>query len=167
MFRDFIQNLLQRGLRLPVPLPRSQCGIQHHPRNVERAGTGIFSNIVLTETRTAPIRKLRERPAAGSTATEVLHAHLASAITPHLREQHRDEITRMQAVANLAALAVEADVSQRTSAQMGIDPKLKDTLVGFAKLSSASQHAAFHGMALDHGLTVVHRPPYFGWVLMP
>jgi len=48
----------------------------------------------------------------------------------------------MQAVAHLVAAAGEADVFQRPPAQMGIDPKRKNSLIRFAKLARAREHAA-------------------------
>ena len=48
----------------------------------------------------------------------------------------------MQAVAHLMAAAVKADVFQRTAAQVRIDPKGKNPLVGLAELSRTGQDAA-------------------------
>ena len=59
-----------------------------------------------------------------------------------LRQQHRHQVARMQAVAHLMAAAVKADVFQRPAAQVRIEPERKDALIRFAKLPRARQHAA-------------------------
>ncbi len=97
---------------------------------------------VFAEARVAPVRQLRQRHGVRRAAAEVGDARLVLAAMFHLREQHRHEVARMQAVAHLMAVAVEADVFQRTPAQMRIDPERKNSLVGFAELARAREHAA-------------------------
>ncbi len=53
-----------------------------------------------------------------------------------------DQITRMQAIAHLIAVAAEAEIFERALAQPRIDPVGEDALISAAKLTSASEHAA-------------------------
>ena len=48
----------------------------------------------------------------------------------------------MEAVADLVAEAVEADVFQRAAFAPGVDPESEDALVGLAELAGAGHHAA-------------------------
>ena len=67
----------------------------------------------------------------------------------------------MQAVADLESRAAEADVFQRTRSAPRVDPKRKNALVGFAKLSPAGKDSA----AIDPdgeavGVAVFEREPF-------
>ena len=52
------------------------------------------------------------------------------------------QIARVEAVANLVALAIEADVAQRSTAEMTVDPIGEDALVGSTELPGAGHNAA-------------------------
>ena len=59
-----------------------------------------------------------------------------------LVEDQGGQVTRVEAVADLVALAIEADVAQRSAPQVGIDPIGEDSLVGSAELASTGHDSA-------------------------
>ena len=65
-----------------------------------------------------------------------------------LVEDQGGQVAWVEAVADLVALAIEADVAQRSAAEMAIDPIRKDTLVGSTELPRAGHDSA----AVDENL---------------
>ena len=59
-----------------------------------------------------------------------------------LFEGQRGQVARVEAVADLVALAIEADVAEGSAAEMAIDPVGEDALVWTTELSGSSHDAA-------------------------
>ena len=69
----------------------------------------------------------------------------------------------MQAIADLVALTIEADVAQRPAAEMAIDPIGEDSLVGSAELASTGHDSAAVNENLEtESLSVFQREHFAG-----
>ena len=65
-----------------------------------------------------------------------------------LVEDQGGQVARVEAVTDLVAFTIEADVAQRSAAEVAIDPVGEDTLVGPAELARAGHDSA----AVDENL---------------
>src|SRR5438045_5022139 len=142
MLRDLFKDLVQWYARSPIPLAaRSRC-IQHHPGKIVGATGGFASDLVFTKARRAPGTQLSQRHRRRDTAANVLHSLTAAIGRLHLSPDQRGEVTWVQAIAHLMSCAIEADVAQRPSSQVRIDPERKNSLVRFTELAGAGEHTA-------------------------
>jgi len=73
-----------------------------------------------------------------------------------LVEDQGGQVARVQAVANLVALTIEADVAQRPAAKVAIDPVGEDSLVGSTELAGAGHDTA----AVDKNLEAERLPVF-------
>ena len=73
-----------------------------------------------------------------------------------LVEDQGGQVARVEAVADLVALAIEADVAQRPAAEVAIDPVGEDTLVGSTELAGAGHDTA----AVDENLEAERLPVF-------
>ena len=80
-----------------------------------------------------------------------------------LVEDQGGQVARVEAVADLVALTIEADVAQRSAAEMAIDPVGEDTLVGTAELPRTGHDSAAVDENLEtESLSVFQREHFAG-----
>jgi len=80
-----------------------------------------------------------------------------------LVEDQGGQVARVEAVADLVALAIEADVAQRSAAEVAIDPVGEDSLIWTAKLTSAGHDSAAVNENLEtENLSVFQREHFAG-----
>jgi hypothetical protein len=128
---------------LPVPEAGGFRGIEDHPRDVEGARRGVGGDLVRAEGGVAPIGELAERHRGGGAAGEVGEAvGGGEGGRGELLREERSEVARVEAVADLVAVAAEADVFERATAEVGVEPVGEDALVGAAELAGAGEDAA-------------------------
>ena len=73
-----------------------------------------------------------------------------------LVEDQGGQVARVEAVADLVALAIEANVAQRSAAEVAINPVGEDSLVGTAELPRAGHDSA----AVDENLEAESLPVF-------
>ena len=154
-------------LRDGAPLPRvaGEAGIEHHPRQIERARLSPgFLDRVVAEPFAAPVAELR----AATWPTGRRRRHSRSRGRP--RSVHA--IWRSSSGTRSAGcrqsrtwwpLSAEAEVAQRPAMHPAVDPVGEDPLIGAAELAGAGEHAAPvdpHGKAVGRSRT---RAPAARW----
>src|ERR1017187_420545 len=139
--RDFAEIFFKRSRNLPIRIFGRARRVEHHPWNVERPSVPIASNLSRTKTTRAPGAELSERHAVGHAAADVNNAALIGR-SNHLLAQHRSEIARMEAIADLRPAAIESDIIERPVTQPRVAPIAEDPLIGSTKLTGAGQDSA-------------------------
>ena len=83
-----------------------------------------------------PSRELAERHGGSGAAGDIGEAIGGGEFgRGELFFEERDEVARMEAIADLMAEAAEADVVERTAAEVGVEPIGEDALIGAAELA--------------------------------
>ncbi len=140
---DFFEDGGGGGRRAPSPEAGGFGGIEYHPRDVEGAGLWVGGDGVGAEGVVAPIGELAERPGGGGTAGEIGDAVGGGECgRGELFGEERGEVARVEAIADLVAVATEADVAERALAEVGVQPVGEDALIGAAELAGPSEDAA-------------------------
>jgi hypothetical protein len=104
------------GLSFPAPKLGGTGGVKNDPGEVVRTGLGIGANLVRTESGATPVTQLCQRDRILSTSGKVADTHIDSiawvrglaALKLFLEEGK--QVSRMKAVSNLRATAIEADI---------------------------------------------------------
>ena len=141
---DCFEDLVAWSHGVPVPEGFGFGGIQDHPRDVEGAVFGFGGDIVATEALVAPGGELTEGPCGLGSAGEIKDSLSGGELSlgEDLVEDQGGQIARVEAVADLVALTIEADVAQRSTAEVAVDPIGEDALVGSTELTGAGHDAA-------------------------
>jgi hypothetical protein len=107
------------------------------------ARSGVRGDRLGAEPLVAPLCQLakrdRRRHAAADIHDPVVGRNLRGR---KLREEERQEVLRVEAVAHLVARAAESDVLERPPAKVAVDPVAEDSLVGPSELPGAGEDAA-------------------------
>ena len=89
-----------------------------------------------------PRGKLFERHGIRESAGKVNDTRLIISAMVNLAKQYRSEITWVEAVTHLKTGSAESDVAKRAAGHPAVNPIRKNPLVGFSKLTGASENTA-------------------------
>ena len=161
---DFFEDRGGGRLGLPRPEAGGFRGVEHDPREIEGARGRIGGDGVRAELCVAPRGELakghRRRRAAGDVGEAIGGGELGRG---ELLFEERDEIARVEAVADLVAVAAEADIFERAAAQVGVEPVGEDALVGAAELAGTGEDpAAVHEDGKAEGFAVFEGEGFAG-----
>src|ERR1043166_6137448 len=106
---DFFQNAFETGSGAPIPRRFGAAGIQHQPRDVERAQGLIAADLVWTETLRAPIAQLRQGEAVPLATAAIQHLGCFLRVA-NLRGNEQGQVARMKAVSDLMPAAPKANI---------------------------------------------------------
>ncbi len=111
-----------------------------------------------TETIGAPSGELAEGHCGFGSAGEIDHSLIGRELSlrEDLLEKQRHQIAGVEAVADLVALAIEADVAERAAVEVGVDPIGEDTLIGATELPSSGHDST----AVDKNLETERLPVF-------
>src|ERR1700761_1938114 len=138
---NLIQNGCKRSTRRPPQFLCNPLVVHHHPRDVEWSYLLVRLGIVPAKTLVTPIRQLGQRHGIRNSPAGIVD-RIARRLAAHLERNKASQIVGMKRVSRLMAVSPEADVAQRQSRRMSMQPIRKDALFRRAKLARASQHAA-------------------------
>ena len=140
---DFLKDGDGRRLRLPGPKAVGFRAVEYHPRQIERARRRIGADRVRAEFGVTPRGELTQRHrgagAAGDVSETIRRGEFGRG---ELLDEQRHEIARVEAIADLVAVAAETDVLERAVAQVRVEPVGENALVGAAELAGAREDAA-------------------------
>ncbi len=147
---DFFEDLVAWSRGVPVPEGFGFGGIQDHPWDIEGAVFWFGDNLMATEALVAPSGELAEGHCGFGSAGEIKDSVGGRELSlgEDLVEDQSGHVARVEAVADLVALTIEADVAEGSAAEVAIDPIRKNALVGSTELTGAGHDTA----AVDENL---------------
>jgi hypothetical protein len=125
--------------------------IQDDPRQIKGAGFGLTGHWVGTEAVIAPSGQLAQGHGGSVTAGDVddagrrLFLVLSSWFLVagcHLFDEEGDEVSGVEAIADLMTHSIEPDVLERTALAVTVDPISKDALIRATELACSGKHTA-------------------------
>ena len=101
---------------MPVPKLGGAGGIEHDPGQIVRTGLGIGANIVRSKSGTTPVTQLSQRDRIVGASRKIADTQIdpilwiGGLVTLKLFLEEGKQVSRMQAVSNLVATTIEADI---------------------------------------------------------
>ena len=101
---------------MPVPKLGGTRGVKNDPRKIIRTGLGIGGDFVRTKSGTTPVTQLSQRDRILGAPRKVADTHIdpilwtGGPVTLKLFLEKGKQVSRMKAVTNLGATAIEADI---------------------------------------------------------
>lgn len=129
----------------PLPGVVGEGGVEDEPGDVHGAVGAVAHGVRTTgEAVAAPGGEFGEGEAAGKAAADVAEAGLGGKAGAglDLEDQEAGEILGVEDVADLEAVAAEAEVAKGSALAPGVDPVGDDALIGAAELAGSGEDAA-------------------------
>ena len=101
---------------MPVPKLGGTRGVKNDPRKIVRTGLGIGGDFVRAKSGTTPVTQLSQRDRILGASRKIADTQIDSIlgiggpVTLKLFLEEGKQVSRMQAVSNLGAAAIEADI---------------------------------------------------------